>query len=107
MGATWRGKRIGAFGDLVVFSFHPNKNMTSVEGGALVLDDAGEAREVDLHRFHGIRKTPEGDLDVLVAGGKSNMPDVASCIGLAQLEKLDEFNARRRHLAALYAKYFA
>src|SRR5215469_8507040 len=36
IGSTWRGKRIGSFGDLVCFSFHPNKNLTSIEGGCVV-----------------------------------------------------------------------
>jgi hypothetical protein len=102
MGSTWRGQRIGARGDLVVFSFHPNKNMTTIEGGALVLDSAEEAKLAELHRFHGIRRTPEGDIDVELAGGKSNLTDVAAAVGLAQLRRLDAFNARRRELAALY-----
>jgi dTDP-4-amino-4,6-dideoxygalactose transaminase len=102
MGSSWRGQRIGARGDLVVFSFHPNKNMTTIEGGALVLDSAEEAKLAELHRFHGIRRTPEGDIDVELAGGKSNLTDVAAAVGLAQLPRLDGFNARRRELAALY-----
>jgi dTDP-4-amino-4,6-dideoxygalactose transaminase len=102
MGASWRGQRIGAMGDLVVFSFHPNKNMTTIEGGALVLDDPDEARNADLHRFHGIRRTPEGDIDIEMPGGKYNFSDVSAVIGLAQLAQLDVFNARRRELAALY-----
>jgi dTDP-4-amino-4,6-dideoxygalactose transaminase len=102
MGACWRGKRIGSIGDIVVFSFHPNKNMTTIEGGALVLDDADEAVIVDRHRFHGIRKSADGDLDVEMPGGKYNFSDVAACIGLGQLARLDEFNVRRRALADLY-----
>jgi dTDP-4-amino-4,6-dideoxygalactose transaminase len=102
MGASWRGQRIGSIGDMVVFSFHPNKNMTTIEGGALVLDNADEARQIDLHRFHGIRKNDEGDLDVEIPGAKYNFSDVAAAIGLAQLERLDELNRRRRELAARY-----
>lgn len=102
MGASWQGKRIGAIGDLVVFSFHPNKNMTTIEGGALVLDDPAEARQADLHRFHGIRRTAEGDIDIELAGGKFNFSDVAAAVGLGQLRRLDEFNSRRRQLAARY-----
>jgi dTDP-4-amino-4,6-dideoxygalactose transaminase len=102
MGACWQGRRIGAIGDLVVFSFHPNKNMTTIEGGALVLDDAAEARQVDLHRFHGICRTPEGDIDIELAGGKSNLSDVAAAVGLGQLRSLDDFNERRRRLAERY-----
>src|SRR6266480_672100 len=41
-------------GDLVTFSFHPNKNVTSIEGGALVVNDASEAKRVEILRFHGI-----------------------------------------------------
>jgi dTDP-4-amino-4,6-dideoxygalactose transaminase len=102
MGASWGGKRIGAIGDLVVFSFHPNKNMTTIEGGALVLDDPDEARNADLHRFHGIRRTAEGEIDIEMPGGKYNFSDVSAVIGLGQLAQLDAFNARRRELAALY-----
>ena len=43
IGSRWRGQNVGAFGDLVTFSFHPNKNMTSIEGGALVVNDAGRS----------------------------------------------------------------
>ena len=54
IGSQWHGRNIGAIGDLVTFSFHPNKNMTSIEGGALVVNDAAEAERVDELRFHGI-----------------------------------------------------
>ncbi len=43
IGTAWQGKRIGSFGDLVSFSFHPNKNMTTIEGGALSLPDDARA----------------------------------------------------------------
>src|SRR5206468_2075244 len=42
LGSRWKGKHVGAFGDLVTFSFHPNKNITSIEGGALVVNDDAE-----------------------------------------------------------------
>ncbi len=102
IGSSWRGRRIGSFGDLVAFSFHPNKNMTSIEGGALVVSDPAEAKRVELHRFHGIRRDAAGDMDVELAGGKYNLPDVAAAVGLGQLKRLEEFNARRRELAARY-----
>ncbi|MEO6565036.1 MAG: DegT/DnrJ/EryC1/StrS aminotransferase family protein, partial [Casimicrobiaceae bacterium] len=104
IGSSWRGRAIGSFGDLVVFSFHPNKNMTTIEGGALVVNDAREAAEVEVLRFHGIRRLPDGTRDVTVAGGKFNLPDVNAAVGLRQLEQLPDFNARRR---ALVARYFA
>ena len=102
IGSSWRGQRIGSFGDLTVFSFHPNKNMTTIEGGALVLSDEAEAREVEKLRFHGITRLPDGTRDVAFPGGKFNLPDVNARIGLGQLARLEEFNTRRRELAADY-----
>jgi dTDP-4-amino-4,6-dideoxygalactose transaminase len=102
IGSEWKGKRIGAFGDLVCFSFHPNKNMTTIEGGALSLADDVEAARVDVLRFHGIRKDATGMLDVIEAGGKYNLTDVAACVGRGQLRQLDGFNRRRRELVARY-----
>jgi dTDP-4-amino-4,6-dideoxygalactose transaminase len=102
IGSHWRGRPIGSFGDLVCFSFHPNKNMTSIEGGALVVNDAHEAAAAERWRFHGIRRLPDGTRDVAEAGGKSNLPDVNARVGVAQLAMLDQFNARRRELVAHY-----
>jgi dTDP-4-amino-4,6-dideoxygalactose transaminase len=102
IGSRWRGRRIGAFGDLVVLSFHPNKNMTTIEGGALLMSDAAEVKLFEKLRFHGIVRLPDGTRDVELAGGKFNLPDVNARIGLAQLARLEEFNAARRALAARY-----
>lgn len=106
IGSSWRGKRIGSFGDLTVFSFHPNKNMTTIEGGALVLNDDVEAREVEVLRFHGITRLSDGVRDVTFPGGKFNLPDVNARMGLGQLARLEAFNARRRELAAEYFQRF-
>ena len=102
MGAAYRGRRIGAQGDLVAFSFHPNKNMTTIEGGALSFRDPRELERAERLRFHGIRKLPGGGMDVLEHAGKSNLSDVSAAIGLAQLAKLERFNARRGALARRY-----
>ena len=102
IGSRWRGQRIGAFGDLVVLSFHPDKNMTAIEGGALLMSDEAEVKLFEKLRFHGIVRLPDGTRDVELAGGKFNMPDVNARIGLAQLARLEEFNAARRVLAARY-----
>jgi dTDP-4-amino-4,6-dideoxygalactose transaminase len=102
IGSRYEDKPIGSFGDLVVFSFHPNKNMTSIEGGAIATADAHEAELVEQYRFHGIKRTAEGEIDVLFPGAKSNLTDVAAQIGLDQLRRLDGFNARRRALAGRY-----
>ncbi len=102
IGSRYRGRLIGSFGDLVVFSFHPNKNMTSIEGGAIATADPEAAAAFERHRFHGIVRNAEGELDVLFPGAKSNLTDVAAQVGLDQLRRLDAFNARRRALAYRY-----
>ena len=107
IGSSWHGRRIGAFGDLVAFSFHPNKNMTAIEGGALVLNNADETKLTEKLRFHGISRLADGTRDVDVAGGKFNLPDVNACVGLAQLARLEEFNAARRALAEHYFRNFS
>ncbi|HYR01606.1 MAG TPA: DegT/DnrJ/EryC1/StrS aminotransferase family protein, partial [Casimicrobiaceae bacterium] len=98
---------VGAVGDLVTFSFHPNKNITSIEGGALVVNDDAEARRVEALRFHGITYLPDRTRDVAFPGGKFNLPDVNARIGCAQLERLPEFLAARRALAERYFQRFA
>ena len=104
IGSRWKGRNVGAFGDLTTFSFHPNKNITSIEGGALVVNDAAEAKRVESLRFHGITYLSDRTRDVAFPGGKFNMPDVNARIGYSQLERLPEFLSRRR---ALVDRYFA
>jgi len=107
IGSRWKGANVGAIGDLVAFSFHPNKNITSIEGGALVVNDEQEARRVDSLRFHGIRYLADRTRDVDFPGGKFNLPDVNARIGLAQLERLPQFLAQRRALVDRYFAHFA
>jgi len=102
IGSAWRGRRIGSFGDLICFSFHPNKNITSIEGGALIGGSAEELTAIERHRFHGLVKSPENYSDVLFAGGKANLSDVAARVGLGQLPHLERFNEKRRQLASRY-----
>jgi dTDP-4-amino-4,6-dideoxygalactose transaminase len=106
LGSQWKGRNVGAVGDLVTFSFHPNKNITTIEGGALVVNDAQEAVRVEALRFHGISRLPDGTRDVDVAGGKYNLSDVSAAIGLAQMGALEGFVARRRALARHYLEHF-
>jgi dTDP-4-amino-4,6-dideoxygalactose transaminase len=106
IGSRWQGRAIGAFGDLVTFSFHPNKNMTSIEGGAIVCNDQDEARRIEVLRFHGIERQPDGTRDVAFPGGKFNLPDVNARIGVAQLARLPAFLAHRRVLVDRYFERF-
>ena len=107
IGSRWQDRNVGAMGDLTTFSFHPNKNMTSIEGGALVVNDEAESKRVEALRFHGITLLPDRTRDVDFPGGKFNLPDVNARIGCAQLERLPEFLALRRALADRYFANFA
>jgi len=106
MGASWQGRLIGAGGDLVAISFHANKNLTTAEGGCLVLNDAAEARRCELWRLQGVERFADGELDATLAGGKHNLTDIAARIGVGQLDRLEEFTVRRRALARLYFEHF-
>jgi dTDP-4-amino-4,6-dideoxygalactose transaminase len=102
IGTRYRGRPVGASGNPVCFSFHPNKNITTVEGGAVAVSDRKVAKRLERIRFHGIEKDACGNVEVPEWGGKMNLPDVGAALGLAQLPKLDGFNARRRALAVRY-----
>ncbi|MEM5419906.1 MULTISPECIES: DegT/DnrJ/EryC1/StrS family aminotransferase [Paraburkholderia] len=101
-GSSWNGKRIGAIGDIVSFSFHANKNLTSIEGGALVLNDEAEAVLAQKYRLQGITRTGFDGMDCDVLGGKYNLTDVAARVGLGQLKHIERFIRQRRELARAY-----
>jgi dTDP-4-amino-4,6-dideoxygalactose transaminase len=102
MGASFNGRRIGSIGDLVSLSFHPNKNITTIEGGCLVLNDEREARLAEQYRLQGVVRSGYDGLEVEIAGGKFNLTDVAARVGLGQLPHLAKFNARRAELVRRY-----
>ena len=101
-GSQWDGKKIGSFGDLVSFSFQANKNLTTVEGGCLVLNNADEARLAEKFRLQGLTRQGMDGMDVDVLGGKDNLTDVNAVIGLHQLKQLPSYQARRSELARRY-----
>lgn len=106
LGSTWKGQRIGAFGDFVSFSFQANKNITSAEGGCLVLNNAEEARLAEKYRLQGVTRSGVDGIDVDLLGGKFNMTDVAAAIGLGQFAHIDAITAHRRRLAQHYFASF-
>jgi dTDP-4-amino-4,6-dideoxygalactose transaminase len=107
MGSRTSRGPVGATGDIVSFSFHPNKNMTTIEGGALALNNEREAALVDELRFHGIKRLPDGTRDVERAGAKYNFSDVSARLGLEQLTHLDEWCRARERLAQRYFECLA
>ena len=101
-GSLWKGKRIGSFGDLVSFSFQANKNLTTIEGGCLVLNNSEEAKLAEKFRLQGLTRQGMDGMDVDVLGGKDNLTDVNAVIGLEQLKQLPHFQMRRSSLAQRY-----
>lgn len=103
-GASSGGEAIGEGGDLVSFSFQANKNLTTVEGGCLVMHSDAEVRLAEKLRLQGVTRMGFDGMEVDVLGGKFNLTDVNAVIGLMQLERLADFQARR---TALAQRYFA
>ena len=101
-GSQWQGKKIGSFGDLVSFSFQANKNLTTVEGGCLVLNNLDEAKLAEKFRLQGLTRQGMDGMDVDVLGGKDNLTDVNAAIGLEQLKQLPSYQTRRAELARQY-----
>lgn len=114
VGAEYRGRKIGSLSTTSVFSFHPNKNITTGEGGMLVTHDDEVFERVSLLKFHGMdrnawkRFAREGSprYDIAVPGYKYNMMDLQAALGLHQLPRLDGFIVARRRLAETYQEAF-
>jgi dTDP-4-amino-4,6-dideoxygalactose transaminase len=110
MGTEYKDKRVGSFGDTQVFSFHPNKNMTTGEGGCVITRDQQVAEQISRLRFHGIdrqawnrySKSGGQDYEIVLPGFKYNMMDIQAAIGIHQLKELSGFILRRNELAARY-----
>lgn len=109
LGGYYKGEHLGTLGDAGCYSFYATKTITTGEGGMLVTDDDQLAREAGRRRIAGVDKTAwerEDDLqrnwyyDVVAPSMKYNMNDILASIGLAQLDRLDEFLSTRRRLAA-------
>lgn len=101
-GSEWKAQRIGSIGDLVSFSFQANKNLSTVEGGCLVLNNPDEARLAEKLRLQGLTRTGLDGMDVDILGGKDNLTDVNAVIGLHQLKHIKQFQEKRTLLAAHY-----
>ncbi|OSP53866.1 DegT/DnrJ/EryC1/StrS aminotransferase family protein [Pseudoruegeria sp. SK021] len=100
---------VGSYGDGAAFSFYGNKNMTTAEGGMILMRDPELLEQARQMRGHGMTRTvlqrlvarsPHYDVDML--GFNYRMDEIRAAIGLVQLSKLDDMNARR---AALFARY--
>src|SRR5579872_985979 len=110
IGTEYKGKKVGSFGDTQVFSFHPNKNMTTGEGGCIATRDEELAKKIGLLRFHGMDreawnrfgKSGSQDYEIILPGFKYNMMDIQAALGLHQLKELEGFIERRTELVNRY-----
>ncbi len=115
VGTEYRGKRVGSFDTVSVFSFHPIKNITTGEGGMVCTHDEKVAEEVSLLKFHGMsreawkRYSAQGtpNYDIVLPGYKYNMMDIQAALGIHQLAKLDRFIQCRAAIAEYYNTAFS
>jgi len=106
LGATYRGKRVGTFGDAGVFAFYPNKQMTTGEGGMIVTNDARLAEVCRSLRNQG-RDESAAWLQHVQLGYNYRLSELHCALGLAQLERIEELLAARRRVASRYARGLA
>lgn len=110
IGSRYKNSLIGSDSQFAIFSFHPNKNITTGEGGMVISRNKEILERIRCLKFHGITKDAwkrfakggNFNYEVIEPGYKYNMLDIQASLGLRQLKKLDEFNERRRFLAERY-----
>ena len=103
-GATWKGKRVGSFGDHAAFSFYPSKNLTVFgDGGAIATNDEAIAARVTRLRNHGRRDKFLHE----EVGFNLRFNEIQAAVGREQLKVLDELNAGRRRAAGWYRRELA
>lgn len=101
VGAEYKNKRAGSFGDISVFSFHGSKTLTTGEGGMLLTDNEGLYNRVLMLRDHGRKPGDKMFFNTEVAY-KYKMSSMQAALGLAQLERVDELIARKRQIFDWY-----
>ncbi len=115
LGARWRGRQIGSFGNVTAFSFYVTKNISTIEGGALATERPEVAEEVERLALHGLslgawqRFSDSGfrHYEVVKPGYKYNMTDIQAAVGVHQLPRLDAWIDRRAELWERYDELLA
>lgn len=106
LGSKKNRKFAGTFGDIGIFSFHPVKPITTLEGGMIVTNDEKIASKARLLRSHGIIHKEAWDSDMMDLGFNYRISDVSCALGNSQLKKLDKFIAKRNEIAKFYDEIF-
>lgn len=112
IGAKYKGHNIGTISDITCFSFHPVKNMTTGDGGAITTNHKELADKIMMLRVNGMDKeswkrntsTSAWDYAISIEGYKYHMNDIAASLGIHQLKKLDRFRKIREEIANTYDK---
>ena len=110
IGAEYKGKKIGNFADMTIFSFHPVKHITTGEGGVVVTNNKEFYEKLKMLRNHGIDKSaldrfgPEAGwaYDLKFLGRNYRITDFQAALGISQLKKLDGFIRRREEIVEMY-----
>ncbi len=100
-GQEYKGKKCGSFGDISIFSFYPNKHITTGEGGMVLCDDhdlAERCRSLRNLCFKAEKRFAHDEI-----GFNFRMTNIQAAIGVAQLERLDEFVAKKRWIGSTYS----
>jgi len=115
LGATYKGRKVGALADMTVFSFHAVKLITTGEGGMVVTDNSELFERLAMFQTHGITKDKtkfvnksDGNWyhEMLVLGFNYRLTELQAALGLSQLKKVTQFLNRRTEIAEQYSNYF-
>lgn len=110
IGSDYKNTKVGScrFSDMTVFSFHPVKNMTTCEGGAVTTNNEELYEMLLAFRSHGMHKTGEmqntWEYEMHELGYNCRMTDIQAALGISQLGKLERFKKRRREIVDFYNK---
>lgn len=114
LGSEYKGEKIGSLADMVEFSFHPVKPITTAEGGVVTTNNKELYKKMIMFRTHGITRDPDtlneshGQwyYEQQLLGYNYRLTDIQSAIGTSQVSKIDEFITRRREIVKLYNNAF-
>ena len=99
-GSLYRGRKVGSLGDVACFSFYPNKNMTTGEGGMITTNNDGLAERIRMIRSHG----QDRRYHHVMLGYNYRMTDIQAALGITQLKKLDWVVEKKNEAAQYYTK---
>lgn len=115
LGADYNGDKVGKWADMTMFSFHPVKHVTSGEGGIVVTDNKHYYDKLLQFRNHGMtreateltRNDGPWYYEMQALGYNYRMTDLQAALGASQMNKLDDFIARRREIVEIYNRELA